>query len=161
MHTIRRIFTSIGMRALLLVALLGSVAPRLASAAGATYPLDPASFTTLGASPFTSGTYTIDASKGNAAPTLSGPGIATTIAGVFYSPSNGATAKDEIAVFTFSSLTIPAGVTVKGAQNANSRPIALLSQSIATINGTIDLSGAFGTDGQYALFDGVSPRPRG
>ena len=44
------------------------------------YPLEPNNFTSLGASPFTSaGTYTIDASKNNSAPRLSGPGIVTPI----------------------------------------------------------------------------------
>ena len=111
------------------------------------YPLDPDAFTSLGASPFTSGTYTINASLNNAAPSLSGPGIATPIQGVFFSPSGGSVARDEIAVFTFDVLTIPAGVTVRGAQNANSRPIALLSQSTATIDGTVDVSGAEGESG--------------
>jgi hypothetical protein len=131
---------------------------RSVQAQTSTYPLNPNSFTSLGVSPFNvAGTYTIDASKDNAVPTLSGPGIATPIAGVFYSPSNGAVARDEIAVFTFNSLTIPAGVTVKGAQNANSRPIALLSQSTATIDGTIDVSGANGTNGTAANLPAVVP----
>src|SRR5262249_27013128 len=91
------------------------------------YPLDPNNFLSLGASPFTSGTYTIDASANNAGPTLSGPGIATPIQGVFFSPSGDPSLRDEIAVFTFNSISIPAGVTVQGARNANSRPIALLS----------------------------------
>ncbi len=109
------------------------------------YPLDPEAFASLGASPFTSaGTYTINASQDQAAPTLSGPGIATPIQGVFFSPSGGSVARDEIAVFTFDVLTIPAGVTVQGAQNANSRPLALLSRSTATIDGTVHVSGAGG-----------------
>ena len=83
----------------------------------------------------------------NAAPSLSGPGITTPIAGVFFSPSGGSVARDEIAVFTFASLSIPAGVTVQGAQNANSRPMALLSQSTATVAGTINVSGAGGGSG--------------
>ncbi len=99
------------------------------------YPLDPDAFTSLGGSPFASGTYTIDTSMNNAAPSLSGPGITIPIAGVFFSPSGGNVARDEIAVFTFDVLTIGAGVTVQGAQNANSRPMALLSQSTATIDG--------------------------
>ena len=107
------------------------------------YPLDPEAFASLGASPFTSaGTYTINASQDQAAPTLSGPGIATPIQGVFFSPSGGSAARDEIAVFTFASLSIPAGVTVEGAQNANSRPMALLSQSTVTVAGTRHRLGA-------------------
>ena len=111
------------------------------------YPLNPDEFTSLGGSPFASGTYTINTSRNNAAPSLSGPGITTPIAGVFFSPSGGSVARDEIAVFTFASLSIPAGVTVQGAQNANSRPMALLSQSTATVDGTIDVSGAGGESG--------------
>jgi hypothetical protein len=102
----------------------------------ATYPLNPASFTSLGASPFTSaGTYTINASKNNAAPILTKPDN-TTINGVFFNSTGG-----EIAVFTFNSIDIPAGVTVQGLRNANSRPIALLSQSSITIAGVVDVSG--------------------
>ena len=108
--------------------------------------LDPSAFTSLGASPFASGTYTIDASKDNAAPTLSGLGITTPIAGVFHSPSGGSVANDEIAVFTFDSIDIPAGVTVRGAQNANSRPIALLSQDIVTLRGLVEAGGAGGSE---------------
>lgn len=104
----------------------------------ATYPLNPNDFTSLGASPFgTAGTYTINASKNNAAPTLSGPGIATPIEGVFFASSGG-----EIAVFTFDSINIPANVTVQGVRNANSRPMALLSQGSITIDGFVDVSGA-------------------
>ena len=114
------------------------------------YPLNPDEFTSLGGSPFASGTYTIDTSRNNAAPSLSGPGITTPIAGVFFSPSGGSVARDEIAVFTFASLSIPAGVTVQGAQNANSRPMALLSQSTATVAGTINVSGAGGESGSTA-----------
>jgi hypothetical protein len=121
--------------------------------ASATYPLNPSSFTSLGASPFTTdGTYSIDASKNNAAPTLSGPGIAVPIAGVFFSPSGGTVTNDEIAVFTFNSLNIPAGVLIGHAANSNSRPVALLSLSTATIDGSIIVSGSngVGNDGGNA-----------
>jgi hypothetical protein len=76
--------------------------------------LDPNNFTSLGASPFTQeGIYTINASKDNARPSLSGPGIATPMAGLFHDPTPADTAnRDEIAVFTFDSITIPANVTV-------------------------------------------------
>src|SRR5262249_17262211 len=98
---------------LLLAALLGSAVTTQALAAGGPSPLNPASFTSLGASPFlAAGTYAIDSSKNNAVPTLSGPGIALPIQGVFYSPSGGTVVNDEIAVFTFDSLNIPASVTV-------------------------------------------------
>ena len=58
------------------------------------YPLNPGEFTSLGGSPFASGTYTIDTSMNNAAPSLSGPGITTPIAGVFFSPSGGSVARE-------------------------------------------------------------------
>src|SRR5262249_54967530 len=64
------------------------------------------------------------------------------IQGVFYdpTPADG----DEIAVFTFDSINVPAGVTVKGAQNEHSRPIALLSQGSIAIEGIVDVSGGSG-----------------
>ncbi|MBL8205168.1 MAG: hypothetical protein JNM09_13120 [Blastocatellia bacterium] len=61
--------------------------------------------------------------------------------------SAGAVARDEIAVFTFNSLTIPADVTVQGARTGDSRPIARLSQSTITIDGTVDVSGVNRTNG--------------
>ena len=109
------------------------------------YPLDPANFTSLGSSPFTTaGTYTIDASKNNANPILTKPDN-TTITGVFFSPSNGATVDDEIAVFTFAIISIPATVTVQGARTANSRPVALLSKADISIDGILDVSGVNGS----------------
>ncbi len=78
-------------------------------------------------------------------PILIGPGRATTIAtGRFHSPSGGTVFKDEIAVFTFDSISIPAGVIVRGARNDNSRPIALLSKGEITIDGVVDVSGENG-----------------
>jgi len=67
--------------------------------------LDPGVFTSLGASPFAvDGTYTINASKDLANPVLIGADGMTTLAtGIFHSPSGGAAATDEIAVFTFNS----------------------------------------------------------
>ena len=107
--------------------------------------LNPTAFTSLGASPFTTaGTYLIDASRNNAAPTLTELGLAAPIVGVFYSPSSGVVLRDELAVFTFNALTIPTGVTVQGVRNANSRPLALLSQSTITLDGTLDVSGPGG-----------------
>ncbi len=137
------------MLSLLLSAVLWS-AGRAANAkvlpVAAGYPLDPTAFTSLGVSPVgTAGTYTIDASKDNAAPSLTGPGLAVPLLGVFHSPSMGATANDEIAVFTFDSINIPTGVTVQGERNANSRPIALLSQAGITIDGIINMSGEGGS----------------
>lgn len=117
------------------------------SQAGRAVQLDPTTFPPLGVSPFTQdGIYTIDASMNSPNPTLNGPGFTTPIQGVFHSPSSGSVADDEIAVFTFDSIDIPAGVTVKGTQNADSRPIALLSQGSVTLHGLVDVSGATGSD---------------
>jgi hypothetical protein len=103
--------------ALALLLLLGLAQWRMAHDANAqtlpAYPLDPNDFPSLGASPFTNaGTYTMHASRNNAAPSLSGPGLATPRQGVFFSPSGGSVVRDEIAVFTFDVLVIPPGVTV-------------------------------------------------
>ncbi|MFN7929941.1 MAG: putative Ig domain-containing protein [Blastocatellia bacterium] len=112
-----------------------------AAAMQTTYPLNPASFTSLGASPFASaGTYTINTSKSLTAPVLTKPDN-TTINGVFFTSSGG-----EIAVFTFDSINIPANVTVQGLRNANSRPIALLSKGNITIDGTVNVNGGAGGD---------------
>ncbi len=92
-------------------------------------PLNPDSFVSLGANPFTqNATYTINSSANP--PTLSGPGLAAPIRGAV---ANG------IAVFTFNSLSVGAGVTVKG---TGTIPIVLLSQANATVGGTIDVSGS-------------------
>jgi hypothetical protein len=116
-----------------------------AAPVGASSQLDARDFVSLGASPFSaSGTYSFDTSKDNPAPTLSGPGIATPIAGVFYSPSGGTVPRDEVAVFTFDSVSIPANVLIGHAANGNSRPLALLSRSTTTIDGTIIVSGSNG-----------------
>lgn len=99
--------------------------------------LDPDSFTSLGANPFTSaGTYTIDPSVSNSAPILTLPN-STTINGVF---SSG------VAVFTFDNIFIPTNVTVVSLQDAGSDPVALLSQSNLTIAGVVEVSGAVGSD---------------
>jgi hypothetical protein len=124
----------------------------------AAYPLNPSNFASLGASPFTSaGTYSLDASKNNPAPTLSGPGIAVPIAGVFFSPSGGTVANDEIAVFTFNSLNVPAGVLIGHAANANSRPVALLAHGSITIDGTVNVGGSNGS----GLHNGGNAGPGG
>ena len=97
-------------------------------------PLDPASFASLGANPFTqNGTYTINSSANP--PTLSGPGLAT--------PLHGAVANG-IAVFTFNSLSLGSGITLQG---TGTLPIALLSQANATVGGAINVSGSGGSGG--------------
>jgi len=115
------------------------------------YPLDPNNFASLGASPFTqAGTYTINASRDLSDPILIGPDGVTTIAiGRFHSPSDNTVFKDEIAVFTFDSISIPAGVIVQGARNDNSRPIALLSKGDITIDGVVDVGGENGGNADF------------
>ena len=92
-------------------------------------PLDPMQFASLGTLSLSSGSYTMNAT--GATPTLTAGG--TTYTGIVY---NG------IAVFDFSSITIANGATLSAVQGVG-LPIALLSQSSATIDGRIDVS-AFG-----------------
>src|SRR4051812_3790958 len=87
-------------------------------------PLNPLDFTSLGASPFGAvGTYTIDTDG----PTLTGPGIVGSVNGVVFAPDN-------IAVFTFDSITIGAGINING---IGTRPFALLSHDFVMMNGGI------------------------
>ena len=120
---------------------VGTLMPRLVQAD----QLDPTKFQSLGASPFVSGDYSVDTTFNNPRPViLQGQ---NRIEGVFYDPTPEDTGnRDEIAVFTFDSINVPAGVTLSGVQNANSRPFALLSQADAIIVGVIDLSGANGNN---------------
>src|SRR5207253_1674455 len=73
-------------------------------------------------------------------------GMTTIATGVFFSPSGGVVANDQIAVFTFDWISIGADVTVNGARNAHSRPIALLSHGDITNAGIINVSAANGAD---------------
>ena len=108
-----------------------------APAAQAT-PLHPEDFTSLGPSPFTTnGTYTIDTSS--TPPLLTKPNEST-VAGIVF--NDGGT--NAIAVFTFDDITIGNNITINGLQNANSRPLALLSHGDITIGGVINVSGANG-----------------
>src|SRR5262245_63158505 len=116
--------------------------------------LDPSDFASLGPIPFTAaGTYTINSAA--TPPVLTKPD-ASTSQGVV---SNG------IAVFTFNSVSIGAGVTLNGLRNAGSRPVALLSRSGFTNAGTIDVSGGAGETGiggtQYQGVNGGNAGPGG
>ena len=112
-------------------------APRPAKAVASSSLLNPGSFTSLGANPFTTaGVYSIDTSVSNSTPILTLPD-STTIHGVF---SSG------VAVFTFDNIVIPTNVTVVGVQDSGSRPVALLSRSNVTVAGVVDVSGAAGAD---------------
>ena len=88
-------------------------------------PLNPLAFTSLGAFPSAPGTYTINTTGPN--PTLAEPD-GTTLTGIV---SNG------IAVFDFNAITVGSGQTFVG---SGSMPLALLSRSDITVNGTIDVS---------------------
>ena len=122
---------------LLMAALLSAVSANAV-------PLNPNDFDSLGATPFTiDGTYTIDTSGDT--PTLYDPNGNPVATGVVASG---------IAVFTFNDIVIGVGVNVVGLQNADSRPVALLSKGDIRIDGTINVSGAdgapytgFGTNG--------------
>ncbi len=132
----------------------------VAAASAHADPLDPTAFPSLGPNPFTTaGTYTIDASFDNPAPVLYA-GATPLVTGVFYDPTPADLAnRDEIAVFTFDDLTIPADVTVLGAQNANSRPVALLSHGTLTLDGTLNVSGANGANGFSPAGNGGNAGP--
>ena len=55
----------------------------------------------------------------------------------------------EVAVFTFGSIHVPAGITI---EVNGSRPLALLSQSSLTMNGTVNVNQAGGYSGGQAAF---------
>jgi len=93
-------------------------------------PLTPTNFSSLGPSPFgETGTYIIDTSG---TPMLSGPG----------GGAIGFVTADNVAVFTFDSISIGADVTIRA---TGSRPVALLSHSSFELmtGGEIDVSGAY------------------
>jgi hypothetical protein len=120
--------------AFLIAAIIGMVPA--SSVAG---PLDPTQFTSLGTlSLSSSGSYLISGT------TLVIGG--TTYTGVMY---NG------IAVFDFTSINIAAGVTLSASGISGSPPIALLSQTTATIAGTINVSANSTASGPGAGNTGV------
>jgi len=57
-------------------------------------------------------------------------------------------------VFNFSSINIPAGITVKFTPNANNTPVTMLASANATIAGTIDVSGGGGGGGSVGTIVG-------
>jgi len=91
--------------------------------------LDPTAFAPVGPFPTAAGTYTFDTSN----LTLNGPSGALT--GVDY---NG------IAVFDFTTITVNSGQVFLG---MGTLPLALLSRSDISVNGTIDVSGSQGVYG--------------
>ncbi|MGE5757003.1 MAG: hypothetical protein ACM35G_15035 [Planctomycetaceae bacterium] len=90
-------------------------------------PLDPNAFTSLGAFPGATGTYTVDTSG---TPTLSGPGGTFTGA-----VSNG------VAVFDFDAINVVSGQTING---TGPMPAALLSHDAITVSGMINFYGIVG-----------------
>ncbi len=56
-------------------------------------------------------------------------------------------------VFNFTTITIPAGVTVRFARNTANTPLTLLAAGLVTIAGTLDVSGA---NGAFGVINGVA-----
>jgi PEP-CTERM motif len=128
-------------RIVFLLAVMG-----LMPAPGLAGPLDPNAFSSLGAFPSLSGSYSINTSAAMA-PTLTEPGGAT-ITGVYYQDSPGHT----VAVFDFSSISMTSSQTITATGAA---PVALLSRGDATIGGTINVNGSGSSGGAGALYSGV------
>jgi hypothetical protein len=91
----------------------------------------------LGALVLTTGNYLINTSGGNPALLDSASNVLYT--GVIY--NQGGTYDGNVAVFTFSSISIGAGVTITP---SGDNPVALLSQGSIDLAGTIDASGTNG-----------------
>lgn len=103
-------------------------------------PLNPLSFGSLGASPFSLvGTYVVDTST--TPPTLTRPNA---------SVLNGVVSPEGIAVFTFDQIQIGTGITVNA---VGTRPLALLSKSSFVLDSGsfIDVSGAASTNATPAM----------
>jgi hypothetical protein len=100
-------------------------------------PLNSTNFTSLGALVLTTGNYLINTSGGNPALLDSASNVLYT--GVIY--NQGGTYDGNVAVFTFSSISIGAGVTITP---SGDNPVALLSQGSIDLAGTIDASGTNG-----------------
>ena len=103
-------------------------------------PLDPLAFASEGVPTFSTGTYNVETSSDLGAPTItdgSGNVIAT---GTF-----SGTGTSAVAVFDFTSIDIPTGVTLAGVNDADSHPFAILSQSGFTLEGNITANGNAGS----------------
>jgi hypothetical protein len=109
-------------------------------------PLDVSDFASLGAFPSASGTYTFNG--GLSSPTLVGP--AGTITGVMSGDS---------AVFTFDSIEVAAGMTLRG--GAGNRNIAILSKTSIVLSGLIDFRGGNGSKGPAGVSASGTAGPGG
>jgi hypothetical protein len=106
----------------------------VAAVPAAAGPLDPTAFAPVGPFPTAAGTYAFHTST----LTLEGPS-GPVLTGVDY---NG------IAVFDFNAITVGSDQTFLG---MGSLPLALLSRGDVTVNGTIDVSGFQGLNGEYSV----------
>ena len=68
----------------------------------------------------------------------------TGVDGAFSPTSNQTVQVPESGVFNFTTVTIPAGVTIKFNRNSQNTPITILATGNVTISGTIDISGQIG-----------------
>jgi hypothetical protein len=109
-------------------------------------PLNPNDFASLGAFPTVSGTYTFNG--GLSSPTLVGP--AGTFTGVVWGNS---------AVFTFDSIDVAAGMTLRG--GSGSQSIALLSMTSISLTGLIDFRGSNGLRGPSGVSASGTAGPGG
>lgn len=113
----------------------------MAAASSFAGPLDPTQFTSLGDLSLTTPGTGVIATTGSAPILAFGSTVYT---GVYSSTG--------VAVFDFSSINIASGVTLTGigSYGYGGAPVALLSQTSATIAGTIDVSAVFDAQGPGA-----------
>lgn len=76
----------------------------------------------------------------------------TGVDGAFAPTANVTLALPPSGVFNFTTITIPAGVTVTFTRNATNTPVTMLAQGNVVIAGTIDVSGAHGGLGKSQRF---------
>ncbi len=98
----------------------------------------PGDFTSLGTLDLVSGNYTIDTTG---APVLKDGSNNVLFTGI--SASQGSGFNPNVSIFTFGSINIGTGVTIRV---TGTNPLVLLSQSGVTLGGTIDASGFSGSD---------------
>ena len=105
-------------------------------------PFNPNSFVSIFSALEPSSTVTVSTSG---TPTLSISGGPTFVGAIEQQDAG----EPEVAVFTFGSIHVPAGITI----NVNgSRPVALLSQSSLTMNGTVNVNQSGGYPGGQSAY---------